>query len=337
MSTFDINAQLTLVEVARRKDPKGDAAIIAEILDQTNEVFQDIPWEEANGATFHRCTRRTSLPSGTARQYNSGVGTEASTTETVDEGMAMIESYAENDKALIDLFMNPAMARMQESRAFLEGLGQTFIKMLFNRALAVNYGAVSVNPARFNGFPERTKNIQANGLVVNAGGSGNDTTSAYIVQWGKGKVFCTYPKGSPNVGVEHQDKGVVTVSRATTGSPETNQFEAYRDWFKINGGLVVHDPRCVARIANIETSGSSNLITEDLIIDVLSAMPNEGAGAVMYCNSKVKAQLWKRLKDKSNVFLSLDDLFGTKTKVLNILGVPIRRVDQIGNTETAIS
>lgn len=337
MATYDINSSLTLVEVARRKDPKGDPAIIAEILDQTNEIMQDIPFLEANGATFHRIVRRTSLPEAEFRRYNDGVGVGASTTETVDEGLCMLEKYAENDKAIIDLFPNAASARMQESRAFIEGIGQQFAKILFNRATATNYGDASANMERINGFPQRLSTLQAAGTVIDAGGSGTDTTSAYLVQWGKGKVYCTTPKGDGGSGIQHKDMGEVTVSRATTLSPETKQFQAYRDWFKLHFGLAVHDNRCIARIANIESSGTSNLITEDLIIDALTRMPNEGAGAVMYCNRYVKAQLWKRLKDKSNVFLSLDDLFGTKTKVLNILGVPIRTVDQIGITETAIS
>jgi hypothetical protein len=336
MATYDINAQLTLLEVARRKNPNGDSALIAEVVNETNEVMQDIVWMEANGATFHQATRRTSVPAGETRKYNSGVGTGASTTEVVTEGMAMIEKYAENDKAVIDLFDDKAAARMSESNAILEGMTQTFVKMLFNRALGVNYGSTAVDVTRFNGFPERTKVLQTSGLVVNAGGSGNDTTSAYFVQWGLNTVFCTYPKGS-QAGLYHEDKGQCTVSRATTGSPETNQFEAYRDWFKIHGGLFVKDPRCVARIANIETTGTSNLITEDLIIDVITRMPKRGRGAVMYCNNTVYAQLMKRVKDKSNVFLSLDDLFGEKIKLLNILGVPIRQVDEIGNTETAIT
>ena len=335
MATYDINAPLTLVEVARRKDPKGDPAIIAEILDQTNEILQDIPFVEANGATFHRITRRTSLPSPEARRYNSGVGVGASTTETVDEGMCMLEKYAENDKALIDLFEDKGAARMQESRAFIEGFGQYVAQLLFGRT-TTNFGDTAANKERIDGFPKRLHTLQASGLVIDAGGTGTDTTSVYVVQWGKGKVYGIYPKGS-QAGIQHKDMGEVTVSRATTGSPETNQFQAYRDFFKWDMGLVVHDPRCVARIANIESTGTSNLFTEDLLIDAMTRMPNMGAGSVIYCNQFVMAQLWKRLKDKSNVFLSLDDLFGNKIKTLNLLGSPIRLAEQIGITETAIS
>jgi hypothetical protein len=334
VATYDLNAQLTLLEKSRRHDPKGDAAIITEILDQTNNVWQDLPWFEANGATFHRVTRRTSLPAGEFRDYNDGVATGASTTETVDEGLAMLEKYAENDKALIELFDNPEVARMQESRAFIEGMGQTFVKTLFNRAATINYGNVAANRKRIDGFPQRTGTLQTDGLVEDAGGSGADTTSMYIVQWGMGKVYMAYPKGSANQGVEHENMGEVTVSRATTASPETKQFQAYRDWFKIHFGLVVQDTRCLARIANLEKSGA-NSFDEDLLIDVMYRMPNDGEGAVIYCNNRMRAQMHKRLKDKSNVYLSMESAFGQK--VLSFLGNPIRNIDQIGITETAIT
>lgn len=335
MATYDINAQLTLLEKARRTDPKGDSAAIAEILDQTNELWQDIPWVEANGATYHRITRRTSLPSGDFRDYNEGVTTGATTTETIDEGLAMLEKYAENDKALIDLFPDASAARMQESAGIIEGMGQTFMKTMFNRTTTVNYGDTAVNRKRINGFPQRLDTLQSAGLVIDAGGSGADTTSMYIVQWAPGKVYMAYPKGSPMMGVEHRDMGEVTVSRATTASPETAQFQAYRDWFKIHFGLVVHDNRCIARIANIESSGSSNIFDEDLLIDAIYRMPNDGAGGIIYCNNTIKAQMHKRVKDKANVNLSMETAFGQK--VLSFQGMPIRRIDQIGNTETAIS
>ena len=334
MATYDINAQLTLAEKSRRHDPKGDAAVVTEILDQTNNVWQDLPWFEANGSTFHRVTRRTSLPAGEFRDYNDGTGTGASTTETVDEGLAMLEKYAENDKALIDLFDKPELARMQESRAFIEGLGQTFVKTLFNRSTTTNYGNVAANRKRIDGLPQRLGTLQTEGLVEDAGGSGADTTSMYMVQWGMGKVFMVYPKGSPNQGVEHKNMGEVTVSRATTASPETKQFQAYRDWFKIHFGLVVQDNRCLARIANLEKSGA-NSFDEDLIIDVMYRMPNDAEGAVIYCNNRMKAQLHKRVKDKANVNLTMESAFGQK--VLSFLGMPIRSVTQIGITESAIS
>ena len=44
MATLVTNTQLTLIELAKRLDPKGNAAVIAEVLDETNEIMSDIPF-----------------------------------------------------------------------------------------------------------------------------------------------------------------------------------------------------------------------------------------------------------------------------------------------------
>jgi hypothetical protein len=338
MPTNDINAQLTLLEMARRKNPDGTAARIAEVLNQANEVFGDIVWLEANGTTFHRVVRRTSLPTGTWRQLNSGVPTQSSTTETVDETIGLLENYSEADKWIIDNSPNPGEARMQEAAAVLEGMGQTFVKTIFNRSTTTNYGDVTVNPERFNGLPARLNVVQSNGLVLSQGGSGADTTSIYIVQWGPDTVHMVYPKGSQTVGIEHQDKGQVTVSTATSSRASTSQYEAYRDWFRINAGLVVRNPRSIARLANIETSGASNTFDEDNLIKLINRMWNRGRGAIIYCNETILTQMQIRLKDKNNVNYTAgggDGLAGED--IIRFNGRPVRLVEQIGGTETAIS
>lgn len=337
MATKDINAQLTLLEMARRKAPDGSAQKIAEVLQQTNDAFQDLVYMEANGVTFHRITRRTSEPTGTWRQLNAGVPTESSTTETVDETIGLLESYSEADKWIIDNSPNPAEARMQEAVSFIEGMGKTLIKTLFNRT-TVNYGSVAVAPERFNGLPQRMGTIAANGLVLNEGGSGADTTSIYIVMWGPDRVHMVYPRGSMSVGIKHEDKGQVTISSATSSRASTAQYEAYRDWFCLNAGLAVRDNRCIARLANIETSGTSNIFDKDNLITLLNRMKMRGRGAVIYCNETILTQMQIQVADKNNVNYTAgggDGLAGED--IVRFNGRPVRLVEQIGNTETAIS
>jgi tetrahydromethanopterin S-methyltransferase subunit F len=47
--------------------------------------------------------------------------------------------------------------------------------------------------------------------------------------------------------------------------------------------------------------------------------------------------MWKRLKDKNNVFLSRDTGLDAGGMVMRFNGIPIRTVEQISLTETAIS
>jgi len=324
MATLNAYQQLTLLELAKRKDPNGELAAIAEVLAEDNEILLDAPWVEANDTFSHKITRRMSLPSGSWRKLNSGVSTEASRTIEVVETIGMLETYSEVDKDLADAAPNPAKFRMDEAAAFLEGLSQTL-------AATVIYGNASTTPEAFNGLAVRMAALAASDNVIGAGGTGSDVTSIYVVQWGPSRVFLTYPKNSPNMGVKHRDLGEVTLEDANG-----NYYQGYRDHFQVKVGLVVKDDRCIGRIANIESSGSSNTFDEDDLITLLNRMPQSGKGAVIYCNSTIKTQMEIALKDKANVNFTTDNGLGG-VPVLYFRGVPVRKVDQILDTESAIS
>ena len=57
-------AQLSLIDLARRTDPNGDAADVAELLSQANDVYDDMVWKEGNTNTGHVFTVRTGIPTG---------------------------------------------------------------------------------------------------------------------------------------------------------------------------------------------------------------------------------------------------------------------------------
>ena len=320
MSTLDSTAQLTLLEQANRIDPQGNTAVIAEVLAATNEIMMDIPWTMANDTWTHKAVKRLTLPSGSWRRLNDGVSNEASQTVPVTFGIGMLESYAENDKALIDSFPDKAAARMAESRAFIEGMGQTLASTLF-------YGSIAATPEKFDGL---TAYMGAtNGWQVqDVGGTGSDTTSIYVVQWGEDAVHMVYPRGHKFLGVNHEDLGVVTLSGST------GQYQGYRDHFSVYAGLVVRDERCIARVASIETSGTTATFDEDYLIRAINNMRNRGAGCKIYMNTTIWTQMQIVAKDKTNVNYDARDPFGRP--LLTFMGHPVRLCDAILNTETAI-
>ena len=320
MATLDSAEQLTLVELAKRTN-NSKIAEIAEVLNETNEILDDAVWVMANQPTSHVCTRRLSLPSGTWRKLNEGIGTEASKTVQVTEGMGMLEAYSKVDKALVDLAPDPKAFRFSEDKAFLEGLSQSLADVLI-------YGNADSAPEQFNGMAKRY-NTTADGSVISAGGSGSDTTSVWVVQWGENTVHMIYPKNSKTVGIEMNDLGECTVLDA-----DNKEFQAYRTHFKVNAGLAVRDPRSIKRIANIETSGASNTFSENHLITLLNELPYKGRGAVIYCNSTIRTQMDIAAKDKSNVNYSSAEIWGKP--VMTFRGVPVRKVDALLNTETAI-
>jgi len=326
MSTLTVNGQLTLLEMANRIDPKGKLVTIAEVLNENNPFIADAPMVEANDTFSHTFTKRLSLPSGAVRGMNEGVSTEASQTIQAKAEMALIEARAENDIHIINNMPNPKSARMQESRAFMEGIGQTHADLVL-------YGNNADDPKEINGLATNMAALDATNNIIGASGTGGDVTSVYVVQWGVGQAALLYPRGAKGAGIGHDDLGIESVLDSNS-----KKFRAYVDMFTLWTGLCIWDDRCIGRIANIEASGTSNIFDEDDLITLLNNMKNGGRGATIYCNKTVKTQMEIALKDKSNVNYTAragEGLAGEE--VLYFRGHPIRLCDAILDTETAIS
>ena len=54
MTTINGTNALTLIELAKRKDPNGSITNIIEVLTEENTMFLDAPWVEANGQMQHK-------------------------------------------------------------------------------------------------------------------------------------------------------------------------------------------------------------------------------------------------------------------------------------------
>lgn len=320
MATLNAYAQHTLAELANRTN-NGNVMTIAEILSATNLIFDDIPFFEANSDLGEVVNRRLSLPSGTWRRINQGVSKEASQTVKLVEGVGSLQARSEIDKDLVNLSGNPAAYRQREDLAFVEGLGQT-------AGAALIYGNVATDPERFNGLATRLPAL-ASGSVYGASGTGNDVTSVYVVKWSPNMVYGIYPKGS-QVGLSMTDLGEIDAYDANNAP-----YRAYATIFDWKMGIAVKDTRAIKRIANIETTGSSNIFDEDLLIRALNDLPGGPGNIAIYCNKTIKTQMDILAKDKSNVAYTSAEVFGRPVTAFQ--GVPVRLVDAILNTESAIS
>lgn len=333
---------LNLMDWAKRVDPDGKVSAVAELLNQTNEILLDMQFIEGNLPTGHRTTVRTGLPTAAWRLLNGGVTPSKSTTAQLDEGCGMLEAYSEVDKDLAELNGNSSAFRLSEAQAFIEAMNQSFVQTLF-------YGDTTVNPERFLGLAPRFSSISgaANGQnVLSAGGSGSDNTSVWLVVWGPNTVAGIFPKGS-KAGLIHEDLGLVTVENATgiTGG----RMRAYRDHWQWKAGLALKDWRYVVRLANIDVSdlvGSSGTQNAQQLIALMSRMldrvPAFGMGKpVFYMNRTVASLLRVQALNKSTNAIAIEQglsQFGTPIAGnMNFMGIPIRRCDQILNTEATIS
>jgi hypothetical protein len=170
----------TLVDVATRMDPSGKAAQIAELLKTSNPILEDMSWKEGNLTTGERTAIRTGLPSVAFRQINAGVPKSKSTVAAVDEGAAELVGQSQVDRELAILSGNPAAYRMQEAATFFEAMNQAMATTLF-------YGNAAASPKEFTGLAPRfnSKSGFNAGQIIDAGGTGSDNRSIWIIAWGE--------------------------------------------------------------------------------------------------------------------------------------------------------
>jgi hypothetical protein len=62
----------TLLDIAKSFDPQGKVAKVAELLNQSNEIIQYLPFIEGNLPTGHKAVVRAGLPTVTLRQFYKG-------------------------------------------------------------------------------------------------------------------------------------------------------------------------------------------------------------------------------------------------------------------------
>lgn len=326
-----LTSYYSLVEQAKRLDPDGTTATIVEVLNRKmGDVLAEAPWIKSNDIWTNKTVRRGTLPTASRRKLNSGVTSSVSRTTEIMDVMEMLEVYAEYDKAWIDSFESPAKVRLQEARAFLEGMGQQLISDIL-------YCNSNADPDGMHGLAPRLATIDSE-FVIGAGGTGSDVTSIYAVTWGENEAYLTFPRNIPNLGIEHKDLGEVTIEDySAAGASEGKKYQGYRDWFGVKCGLVVKNPRCIGRVANIETSGSSNIFNEDYLIQLLENM-EVNASTRIYANQTIITQARIALKDKSNVHWAPEQgLAGLPFMTFD--GIPVRKIDKsiLLNTEDAIS
>jgi hypothetical protein len=345
-------AFLSLMDAARRMDPDGQIATIAELLSQTNEFFRDMTWAESNTDTGHKSTVRTGLPQGVWRLAYAGVPYARSTTAQVTDGLGYLAAYSQIDKRVADLGGKVAQIRLTEDSAFLEGMSQQMATTFF-------YGNQTTQMSQFTGFAPRfntvsTATAQNAQNVINGGGTGSSNLSIWLVGWGDMTNFGIFPKGTKS-GLVFEDRGDIVPGYDSNQNP----FPAYTSYFEWNAGLVVKDWRYTVRIANIDTTtgaqGLFGVTPPDLFLLMSKAVvrfptlskrvsgitetdaPDEPAPGInpgFYVNRTGRESLdVQAIRDK-NVLLKPTEYAGQP--IVEFRGVPVRVCDTLLNTESTL-
>ena len=324
MATFNTNQDMTFLEVLKRFDPKGNLMMIAEVLKDNNALLEDLPFREANDRITHTSSVRVSQPAGRTRRYNQPVLPSASSTEKNRDVIELLEDYSDIDELLADQSGDVGGLRSSEDTAFVEGISQT-------TGTRMMYGNNAVDPDQMTGILTRLGTIDDE-FVLDAGGSGSDLSSVVVVQPGINQVYGVFPTGS-KAGIQQKDLGLIP---RWSASSDGARLMVYSTQFKAHFGLVVENPKCIGAIRNIETSGADSLFNFEDIIDLKVVMKNGGKGAIIYVNRKLLSQIKKAALNRTNVNLTMDNVFGDGM-IPVIDGSPVRLMDALTFTEDQIT
>lgn len=323
---------MTLIDWAKTLDPNGNTARIVEMLSQRNSMLDDMQWIQGNLPTGHRSTIRTGLPTVYWRLINQGVPPSKSQKAQVTEQAGMLEAWSELDLELARLGGNTDSLRLSEASAFIEAMNQEMAQTLI-------YGNSGIAGEEFTGFAPRYSAISGATNaenIIDAGGTGSDNTSIWLVAWGENTVSGIFPQGT-RAGLEHEDLGEVTVE--VTAGVAGNRMRALQDRYIWRAGLIVVDWRYVVRIANIDVSDLATATPPDLIALMEQAdeiIPDNLGRKVFYVPRRASRYLRKQVR--TNVTngggLTFENFAGSP--VMTFDGIPVRKVDAILLTEARV-
>jgi hypothetical protein len=320
------STRLRMSDIAKRLNPDGSAASIAEVLENATPILGDAPMVEANGLNAHRSTRRAALPSVGWRRMNAGTVSTKSVTDQVQDATALLEAWGEIDEAVAKLNGNTAEWRMQEATAFLQAMAQEFEATFF-------YGNAGTDDREFDGVATRYATPGAQ--VLDAGSADTDNTSIYLIGWGVNSAHLIYPKGSV-AGIQHVDHGkqVIESVNGVAGA----KMSGYVDQYTLEVGFHVKDPRFIVRIGSIELSalaGGSPADLTRLMTKAYWRIPSMAmCNPVFYMNRSAGQYLDIQRQDRVDGNFTFDTVDGVWTP--RFRGVPIHVADEILDTETAV-
>ena len=256
MATYALGTYLTIAELIRREDPKGNLAQIIDVLNEENRILEDMTWLECNSGTYYEDTRTASEPAGSERAYDEGVNPEAGVSEKILEPTCLFNGLSEVDEKKFQHAPEPGAARLQEDGFFMRGLTKTFVSRFFdgNRATDQRQIMGINNRSRYSTLQTFGSETE---VFDNAEGNASATankTSIYCIQWGEKKVNMIYPRNdAPSDGglpIKMEDFGR-TIQTDVGG---TKKRPVWQTWFTNDFGIFIHDYRCVKRVVNISTT-----------------------------------------------------------------------------------
>lgn len=324
----------TLLEHAKMFGPDDNVAEYVEALAQDNEILQDLPFVECNKMTSHQHTVEVALPDIYWKLLGAGVLASDGAFAQIEDATGIMESWSNVEKALADIGGQAARVRMNRAKQHLSAQGIEFAQTFF-------YGAAS-SPEEFIGMSPRYSSLSAVNAenIINAGGTGSDNSSIWLLGFGEMKLHGIFAKGT-KAGINREDFGAVVVDnwQGTTGA----QAVVYKEKFGGNFGIALADWRHAVRICNIDVS---LLVSEtnaaDLLKLMIKAIHRIPGGAM---NGKYKFFMNRTVHEFLDIQgrdaviagggINYENVGGKR--LMSFRGIPIGRCDALLESEAAVT
>lgn len=326
--------KMTWLDVAASVDDGGRTLMIAEMMNQVNELG-GLVMQDANSGQSHKGAIRTGIPAPTRRRLNKGVANSKATQRAVTFESAAYEGRGEIDEELIAIAPNKEDFRLRQNRAHIEGMSQQFATDVF-------YCDVESTPDGLTGFSAYYNDLSADSgaNIVSAGGSTNgQQTSLWLIVSSEDAISLFTPDGA-TAGIQAIDK-----DREKVFDSDSNPYYAFVDQYKLKAGLAVQDWRQGGRIANIDVTALASVGKETdssyplfmAAIELKRKVWNiNGGNAGWYGNRTVLAALEKQALNKANGMVTMEHLQNGVT-MTRLMGLPFNRVDAIVDTEDVVA
>lgn len=317
----------------------------AETLTENNPFLFDLAMIPANGILSNQGSRETSLP--TPQIIKVGEGHVSSTVrwDTFKENISIFVDRADIPKHVLDLQPDKAAYRGKIEDRHMEGFGQGVTNHFF-------YGTSVATPEKFDGLdvrysvpdatdPTNPSSTSADFAVFDAGGTGSDTMSIFLVQHGLDKIHAITPINDPMMGIEKTDSGLVyqptlTTYREADNATSRAERQTHRTEFEWKIGLNIVDIRSVARIRNIETAlGNLDASFLQLIFQAEQEI-FKGPGQIFaYITKRMMTFLQIMAEAKQNVVYDTNNIYGIP--LFRIGKILLRPTDALNITEAAVA
>ena len=335
--SFTINEAYTLPDVLRTRAPNGKHMSAVDVLSGSYPLIEEMYQVEGNDVTSHEFLRTLSEPSGSLVRLNEGAPFSAANVIPVREQFARLEANAQVDERVLEKAPDPIRYRREREGMHFRGLIKQYHGIIFKGDMGADDKSINGLETRYNKLTASagsvTGNVQSNGATT-----GTTNSSIWLLKHGPNEVFGIYPYGS-SAGIMEEDWG-----RETAYDASGNPFKVYRTHWAWEFGLGIADERCVQRLCNISASGNNSFFEdgttvqrgERALIDMIKRLPEGNIdNCAFYCGPQMMGQFRKRLNDKSNLFFTVETVWGRQ--MLHFYGIPIIRVDTLTATESALT